>query len=278
MFSPSEPLKDRISRLLGARPDNFQKVVGGYTPAERWTFTCARGQFFAKVGATPLTASLLRREAVAYQTMSGSVMPALVGWDDTENHPLLVIEDLSRAAWPPPWNTARVEAVLKSLAELHTTRAVLPGYAEVHGARGGNWQAVADEPRPFLALGLVTEDWLAHSLPTLLEAESKCTTEGDCATHWDVRSDNLCFKSNGAVLVDWAEACLSNPALDLGFWLPSLAHEGGPAPEVVLPRRPDVAAWVNGFFAARAGLPLIPMRPACAWCNFSSLRLLCPGR
>jgi hypothetical protein len=37
------------------------------------------------------------------------------------------------------------------------------------------------------------------------------------------------------VFVDWNLACRSNPELDLGFWLPSLAYEGGPAPERLLP-------------------------------------------
>jgi hypothetical protein len=54
---------------------------------------------------------------------------------------------------------------------------------------------------------------------------------------------------------------VSNPQLDLGFWLPSLAYEGGPAPERILPDAPEVAAWVAGFFAARAGLPGISDAP-----------------
>ena len=61
--------------------------------------------------------------------------------------------------------------------------------------------------------------------------------------------------------MDWNLACLSNPNLDLGFWLPSLAYEGGPKPEEILPVAPEIAAWVSGFFAARAGLPAIPDAP-----------------
>jgi aminoglycoside phosphotransferase (APT) family kinase protein len=80
-------------------------------------------------------------------------------------------------------------------------------------------------------------------------------------THWDLRSDNICIGNNAALFVDWNLACLSNPTLDLGFFLPSLAYEGGPAPERILPDAPEVAAWVAGFFAARAGLPTIPDAP-----------------
>ena len=63
------------------------------------------------------------------------------------------------------------------------------------------------------------------------------------------------------MLIDWAEACCGNAALDLGAWLPSLAFEGGPLPEQLLPDRPEIAAWLCGYFAARAGLPTIPDAP-----------------
>jgi hypothetical protein len=59
----------------------------------------------------------------------------------------------------------------------------------------------------------------------------------------------------------WNLTCLSNPKLDLGFWLPSLAYEGGPEPETILPHAPEVAALVAGYFAARAGLPGISDAP-----------------
>jgi hypothetical protein len=61
--------------------------------------------------------------------------------------------------------------------------------------------------------------------------------------------------------IDWAAASLGNPRLDLGGWLPSLAFEGGPPPDDVLPDAPEIAAWVSGYFAARAGLPIIADAP-----------------
>lgn len=72
-----------------------------------------------------------------------------------------------------------------------------------------------------------------------------------------IRSDNICITECGALLIDWNGACLSNPKLDIGFWLPSLASEGGLLPEEILPGSPEIAAWVSGFFAVRAGLPII---------------------
>ena len=71
----------------------------------------------------------------------------------------------------------------------------------------------------------------------------------------------MCLTTGRVLFVDWNVACVANPRLDLGFWLPSLAYEGGPAPERILPDAPEIAARVSGFFAARAGLPSIEDAP-----------------
>jgi hypothetical protein len=67
------------------------------------------------------------------------------------------------------------------------------------------------------------------------------------------------------LLVDWNHACVGNALVDTAAWLPSLASEGGPAPEAILPAGtpglPEVAALLAGYFSARAGLPAIPQAP-----------------
>ncbi len=188
-------------------------------------------------------------------------MPRLVAFEDHEQEPILVLEDLSAYHWPPPWEDGQVDMVLAQIDALHATPAAIESYAEVHGDGEKNWHTVASDPAPFLALGIATPAWLERALPLLLQQAARCRTEGSSLTHWDIRSDNICIQPRQAVLVDWNLACVGNPVLDLGFWLPSLAAEGGPAPEGILPDAPEVAAWVAGFFAARAGLPLIPDAP-----------------
>jgi thiamine kinase-like enzyme len=44
--------------------------------------------------------------------------------------------------------------------------------------------------------------------------------------HFDVRSDNLCFRDGRALLIDWNLACIGNPVVDVAAWLPSLHAEG----------------------------------------------------
>ena len=259
---PGEELLSRIGRLLGEPVESCTPVAGGYTPATRLLCRTASGSFFAKAGATPLTSTFLRREIHAYQLVSGDFMPNLVAWEDHETEPILIIEDLSSHQWPPPWDQRQVELVLAQIDAMHCTPVpALEPFSQVLGEVAPGWQTVAGEPSAFLSLGMVNAGWLDTALPLLTEYESRCRTEGGSLTHCDLRSDNLCLTENRAIFVDWNHACLSNPALDLGFWLPSLAYEGGPAPEQILPNAPEVAAWVSGFFAARAGLPTIPDAP-----------------
>jgi hypothetical protein len=250
-----------VERLIGARVESYRRVEGGYTPALRLVCETARGSFFAKVGATPGTSESLRREIRVYNSVSGDFMPRLFASEDHESEPVLVIEDLSRWHWPPPWGGRQVEQTLAQIDVLHNTPARLETYAQAHGEADANWRAVAAAPEPFLALGMADAGWLEAALPTLARYEESCPTEGESLTHWDLRSDNICIAAGRALFVDWNLACLSNPRLDLGFWLPSLAYEGGPGPEEILPDAPEVAARVSGYFASRAGLPEISYAP-----------------
>lgn len=261
MPEPDPRVIASLEGILGGPVHAFAPVHGGYTAAQRWTFGCGAARYFAKVGVTPLTAGLLRREIAVYGGLRGPFMPQVHGWDADAAQPVLVLEDLSGAQWPPPWQAGHVQAAREALRQLHGAQAALPTFEQVHAPWAANWAAVARDPAPFLALGLASDAWLAAALPALTEAEARCDPAGSAPCHWDVRSDNLCLKQGRVLLIDWAEACLSDPALDLGFWLPSLAHEGGPPPEALLPGRPDVAAWVSGYFAARAGLPPIADAP-----------------
>ena len=262
----NQPLIERVERLLRTRVESSHAVAGGYTPATRLVCRTPRGTVFVKAGATPLTSRFVNREIRVYGRIRGEFMPRLIAWEEHDSEPLLILEDLTTAAWPPPWSRDRIEQVLAAVGSMNAFPASeLEPFSEVFGGVKLGWHAVAEDPPSFLSLGLVTRAWLDAALPALLGAEERCPTEGDCLTHWDLRSDNLCFASRGAVLVDWNLSCRANPQLDLGFWLPSLVAEGGPLPETILPNAPEVAAWVSGFFATRAGLPVIPDAPRVRW-------------
>lgn len=259
-----ESLRPRLAALLGRPVTRVAPVHGGYTPAGRFLVGLGdRRQVFAKVGVTADTAAWLEREREVYAALGDRLefMPRMLGFCRAGPEPILVLEDLSGGEHPPPWTAARIEAVGAALEALHRLGpgelGFLPGFAPPPLG----WAEVARDPEPFLGLGLVRAGWLAASLPVLTAAEAGLPTQGEVCMHLDVRSDNMLFLDDGLKLFDWNHACRGTAELDLGFWLPSLAAEGGPEPEALLPDRPAVAAWVSGFFACRAGLPRIPHAP-----------------
>lgn len=260
MTRPAPDIVARVVRLLGWAPETWRPVHGGYTPTARYAVADDNRSAFVKVATTPVTVSQINREIVAYAGISGRFVPRLLGADPDPDQPILIIEDLSEAVWPPPWTEAVLRQVLDAIAEMHATPSNLARGGLLEG-RDAGWPTVAENPEPFLSLGLVTPAWLDRALPTLIAAEQASQLTGDALTHLDLRSDNLCLTADGVKFIDWAEACRSAPDVDLGFFLPSLAYEQGPLPETILPGRPELAALVSGFFAARAGLPTIPNAP-----------------
>lgn len=244
---------ERAESLLGTEAETWAAVARkGYSINEHWTVAFADGtRAFVKEAAIDSHPEWTRRERHVYDVLSGSFMPRFIAFEDGKQ-PLLVLEDLMPARWPPPWRDGDVELVLEALDQLHGMRAELPRHDFAN-----DWRRIADDPRPFLSTGLRDAAWLERLLPQLVELEPPA---GDAVIHCDVRSDNLCIKDGRAVLVDWNFACLGDPRFDVAFWAPSLALERGPEPWTL--GVDEIGPVVAGFFAARAGLPSPPGAPA----------------
>jgi hypothetical protein len=238
-------------------------VAGGYSPARRLLVALADGRtVFVKVATLPFTQEGLLVEGRLYDALAGRPFaPARLAFD-AEVPAVLVLEDLSRAHWPPPWRPGDVAAAMRALDGVH-------GTPPPEGLRRladdadllSTWAAVAKDPAPFLSLGLAGERWLDRALPTLLEAQRTAPVGGDALCHQDVRSDNWAFADGRAVLVDWNWAAVGNPDLDAAFWCPSLEAEGGPRCADAFRGDARLAAVVSGWFAASAGLPPPPGGP-----------------
>jgi hypothetical protein len=258
-------LDERIERVVGSRPVRYEARGGGYSTADRFTVTLADGgRVFAKSSDEESLAAWIRREHEVYAALQGhAFMPELVGFDDDGTRPVLVTEDLSDAEWVPRWDEARVQAVLDASAELAAapvppnTRDVRETFADLWG----RWQIVERDPAPFLSLGLRDERWLARTLPQLLDAAERAPVAGGDVCHLDLRSDNMCFRGERLVLVDWNWTSLANSTADVAAWLPSLHVEGGPPPWEVLGGVGEIAAWLAGVWAAVAGTPPPPTAP-----------------
>lgn len=183
----------------------------------------------------------------------------MLAWEDGER-PMLVLEDLSQAVWPLPWSPSLVGRVLEMLSEVRSTEPPgrLPSLDRL-SLRG--WSIVAENPTSFLGLGLCSSEGLDEALPALVTAELEAPLEGEEFVHMDVRSDNLCFTGERTLMVDWNLACRGNGLFDIAAWLPSLQSEGGPVPEEVSEEASVFAGIVSGYFAARAGEPIIVEAP-----------------
>jgi Phosphotransferase enzyme family len=248
-----------LAAAVGAAPVRAESVTGGGygTNTAKWRLELADGRrAFSKLALDEVAAEWLRDEYRIYAGVRGSFIAELLGWHDDGRRTLLVIEDLGDADWPPPWSPDRIDAVLTALDELHTTAppAGLPTLESLRERIDG-WPAVATDREPLLATGLCSRSWLDAALPALMRAAAECELGGGALLHFDVRSDNVCFRDRRAILVDWNLAAVGNPLMDVVFWLPSLRLEGGPPPWELVADSQGFAALVAGFFASRAGLP-----------------------
>lgn len=235
---------------------SWRRVEGGYSAATRFVVTTGAGRsVFVKAASDEMTAGWLRREHETLSGFSAPFAPALLGWSDGPL-PLLVLEDLSAGEWPPPWRAGLVGEVVGLLAELHARRAPahLPRLVDDRDVADG-WEVVSADPEPLLGLGIVDRGWLADSLDVLRAAAAAAPLDGGSPLHCDVRSDNVVHLDGRTVLIDWDRCAVGNPLFDLAFWAPSLHVEGGPEPERVVGRAPELASLVAGFFAARAWRP-----------------------
>ena len=256
-------LRHRLERLLQARVTRLSKVAAGYTAAARRIVHLEDGRtMFLKAATDEMTSDFLRAEYRIYDQVHEAFMPKVIAYDDGVL-PILLLEDLSTAQWPPPWRSDHIETALTAVARVHALGPDVPRFLDLHGdLTEACWKNVERDPEPFLKLDLVSEDWLERSLCVLVEAQCSVDLSGESLLHLDLRSDNMCFRTSGdVILIDWNYACLGNPDVDLGFWLPSLKAEGGPEPGEVMKGAGGVAALVCGYFASRAGLPPIPHAP-----------------
>jgi len=243
-----------LEEALGGTPVSWRRLhAGGYTRSRTWRVQTRDGNLFVKEADDEGSLSMLRREALVYQSVRGPFLPSFVAFADVDVRAVLALEFVEGAHWPPPYpdDVAPLFYALELVAASDA-----PPELPTHQPRCSRWRRVAADPEPVLGLGLCSRIWLECSLDALIAAEARAVFEGDELVHNDVYSGNVGFTSRGAVLVDWGAAVRGSRSIDLAFALLSVRVEGGTAPAIEFPDEPSFAAALAGHLAVEALEPL----------------------
>ena len=277
-------MKERLARLLGADVVATEFVQGrGYTHTGRHRAVLGDGRsVFVKSAVDELSAGWLRLERIVYENVDALFLPRFLAYDEDGGLPVLVLEDLSDAYWPPPWRDGDVEAMRAALEDVAATSAPA-GLTPIHAWASdwaGRWAAVATDPEPLLSTRIESREWLDAHLSAIQEAAAKApVADGTSLLHLDVRSDNAALTDRGALLVDWNWASRGNPLVDLVAWAPSLCLETGMRPEQVVEADGvgEIAALIAGVWARGVGLPPPPTaQPRVRELQLAQLRVMLP--
>lgn len=277
-------MKERLARLLGADVVATEFVQGrGYTHTGRHRAVLGDGRsVFVKSAVDELSAGWLRLERIVYENVDALFLPRFLAYDEDGGLPVLVLEDLSDAYWPPPWRDGDVEAMRAALEDVAATSAPA-GLTPIHAWASdwaGRWAAVATDPEPFLSTRVASREWLDAHLSAIQEAAAKApVADGTSLLHLDVRSDNAALTDRGVLLVDWNWASRGNPLVDLVAWAPSLCLETGMRPEQVVEADGvgEIAALIAGVWARGVGLPPPPTaQPRVRELQLAQLRVMLP--
>jgi len=179
--------------------------------------------------------------------------------DDPDGWVVLAFEDVEGRQPEVPWRDEELGIVLEAMAGLAADLTPSPlrpplvgDAAETFGGVDRlTWASVAAAADPRL------DPWTARHLADLvaLEALAPEAARGNTLQHFDLRADNLLLTADGVRVVDWPHAHVGQPWVDLVWFAPSVAMQGGPPPRDLIARYgPTRAADPAALDAVIAGV------------------------
>jgi hypothetical protein len=264
------PVRARIEHELGSSVTFAQTAEMGFSPALAALLRLDGGrEVFAKaigpdhLSGAPGGQDLYRREArIARRLPAGLPAPRLLATLETNDWVVLLFEPVRGRHPVIPWSPPELETVLNGIDRLGRALTPAPLSASPLALPGGShWPALRDDPRPLDALSWLDPwvlgqlDWLSSREEAFAEAAA-----GSTLAHTDIRADNVLLADEGAVFVDWPHSAIAAPWIDLLYFLPSVAMQGGPNPNETFWAQPQtrgidqdavitVVAGIAGFFA-----------------------------
>ena len=272
-------LRAEVEARLGGRVVEAATQPGGFSPgvAVRLRLADGRRAFVKAVGPRPNPDSpgMHRAEARIAAALPRSAPAARLLWSlDRRGWVALAFEDVDGTHPVLPWRPDELARVLGMVAVLTPAPPGIPPIAERLDdvLRGWRRLAAAHADGTDDLSGL--DPWAARHLDRLAELEAAWppAAAGSTLLHGDLRADNLLLTPTRVVAVDWPSACAGAAWVDLLLLLPSVAMQGGPAPQPTFAAHPlaaradpadvttTLAAWA-GFLLGSSRLPPPPGLP-----------------
>ncbi len=277
-----ERVRGAVERHLQNKIVSTVANASGFSPGFAGMILTVDGRaLFAKAVSplqNPETPSLHRREAriVSLLPATTPVPKLLWTYDEGEKGWILLLFEHVEGRHPSePWLTQELKQVLEALDGLAAALTPSPIARDTVGTAG---EVAARELRGWKWIretavsGL--DEWSETHLAELvgLEEQAPSAVSGDTLLHLDIRADNMLLTQDRVWFVDWPHTCIGADWLDLVLFAPSVAMQGGPAPETLLERYPrcravdprlitPAIAAIAGYFTHRSLQPPPPGLP-----------------
>ncbi len=272
-----------LEREFGAPIVRASTQADGFSPAVAAVVVFDNGaKAFVKAvnrEANPDSPGIYRTEArIAGQLPPAPWAPRLLWCYDDGDWVALAFEYIEGRTPTLPWQRAQLDRVLVALADL--ARAATPTTVDAgelairHGAAFSAWRRMVGNGEPDEMDLARIEPWAARHVDQLavLEAGWEDAVRGSTLVHGDFRADNVLLTTSGVVIVDWASAAVGACWVDLVFFLPSVAMQGGPSPEGLFSGHPlgvvapadavtSVLCALTGYFLCSSLRPAPPGLP-----------------
>jgi aminoglycoside phosphotransferase (APT) family kinase protein len=239
-------IRTEVERRLGAPVVAALTQAGGFSPGVAARLELADGSraFVKAVSPVPnaVAPTIHRREARIVAAIPRSAPVPRLLWmldDDPDGWVVLAFEDVEGRQPAVPWVDAELDDVLEALEALAADLTPSPlrppivaDATETFGGLDPNWASLLAAPDPTL------DAWSSRHLAGLvaLEAMAGEAARGDTLLHFDVRADNVLLTPEGVRFVDWPHAHVGGAFVDLVWFAPSVAMQGGPGPQELVAR------------------------------------------
>ncbi len=270
-------VRQAIEERLGGKVVEAITQPGGFSPgvAARLRLDDGRRVFVKAVSdaANPDTPTMHRREARIVAALPAlAPVPRLLWTYDANGWVALAFEDVDGRHPGAPWTDADLLLVVDALLKMSNDLTPSPIATEVTAS--GAFEHDINGWRIAMGRGEQRLDpWCVKHLERLADLESRApaVAAGNTLLHFDTRADNILIAGDRVFVLDWPSARTGAAFVDWLIMAPSVAMQGGPAPDDFMSRFDQSAVpqedfdailcSVAGYFVVRALDPPPPGLP-----------------